>query len=132
MSVPSKRRAPKADKVILSSPRRTVEFSIRLTPDERDAWHAAAQAAGSSSTAAYFRDIGNAHIEGRKIQEPDPNILALLHEWQQIGKNLNQIPLGINRANLIGSPVHLEQIAGHLAVIRGVIDNDRDTLAAAA
>lgn len=85
--------------------KRTELFSCRLTPEEFDAWKAAAAAQGLTVTGWLTRITAEA-IRGRRhltTAERD-GLAALIEQTRRIGVNLNQLAHAVNRATMPAPP----------------------------
>lgn len=110
---------------------------VRLTADEREAWHAAARSAGYRQTAAWVRAIIAARLAaGASTRAASKNLVPaeVLGQLGRIGGNVNQLAHRANAAALNSEPfpvtvVELEAIRRELSAVREALDGDRDVLA---
>lgn len=76
---------------------------VRLTPDERDQWHAAARAAGFAQTARWVRQVVADHVSGAAgHRRGDGRVVSreVLAHLGKIGSNMNQLAHRANSAAL--------------------------------
>lgn len=84
---------------------RSVGLVVRLTPQEREVWHAAARVAGRGKTAAWVRDVVTDHMKGGSPRAvgADAEVARARAELARIGNNLNQLAHQAN-AGALGGP----------------------------
>lgn len=84
---------------------RSVGLVVRLTPQEREVWHAAARVAGRGKTAAWVREVVAAHLKGGSPRAvgADSEVARARAELARIGNNLNQLAHQAN-AGALGGP----------------------------
>jgi hypothetical protein len=106
-----------------SSPRRSSELKIRLTPDELNAVRARAAQAGqpmADFTRRRLLESGAEIVPVGRVTKPASDVdpappaadPALVRQVARIGNNLNQIARAIHRAALWGEPI--DRLAIHL------------------
>lgn len=82
---------------------------IRLTEEEREAWHDAAACAGRGKTAAWVRDLVSGWIAaGATLRVEDENKTERdrwRREFARLGNNLNQLTRAVHVAQLDGTAV---------------------------
>lgn len=118
-------------------PTRGPGLVVRLTADERDAWHAAARSAGYRQTAAWVRETIAAQLAAGASNRPasnNPVPVEVLAALGRIGGNVNQLAHRANAAALNSEPFpvaaqELEGVRRELAGLRESLDGDRELLA---
>lgn len=115
---------------------------VRLSAAERDAWHAAARAAGYRQTAVWVRETVAARLAAGATTRAASKAVAgsggvpveVLGALGRIGSNVNQLAHRANAAALASEPFpvavqELEAVRRELAGVREALDGDRDLLA---
>lgn len=118
-------------------PTRGPGLVVRLTADERDAWHGAARSAGYRQTAAWVRETVAARLAAgatNRAASKNPVPVEVLAALGRIGGNVNQLAHRANAAALNSEPfpvtvAELEGVRRELAGLREALDGDRDLLA---
>lgn len=124
-------------------PTRGPGLVVRLTAAEREAWHAAARAAGYRQTAVWVRELVAARLAAGVSNRPASKAVAgsgsgvpveVLGALGRIGSNVNQLAHRANAAALNSEPfpvavAELEAVRRELAGVREALDGDRDLLA---
>jgi len=99
---------------------REVGLVVRLSEDERAAWHTAARAAGWGKTAGWVRSVVAAAVTGRGASTSTSAAAPatsravdreVLRELAQIGSNVNQLARAVNVAAHGGQPLAVEAAA---------------------
>lgn len=118
-------------------PTRGPGLVVRLTADERDAWHAAARAAGYRQTAVWVREVVAARLAAGASSRPASKNavpVEVLAQLGRIGSNVNQLAHRANAAALNSDPFpvtvqELEAVRRELSAVREALDGDRELLA---
>lgn len=130
---PPERAQPLAEPVADPPPAaesRSVGLVVRLTPAEREAWHAAAREAGRGKTAAWVREVVSERLEGGAPvgRGPDPEVARVRAELARIGSNINQLTYQVNAGALGGPAVQaamlrqpLDRVLVELGAIRDAL-----------
>lgn len=127
---PSSPEPVAADEPASSSAPRTAQLVIRLTPAERDRWHAAAKDAGRGRTASWVRDVVNRRID-RRADPSLPSDPKQAHEvvmrragnveLSRIGNNLNQLARSLHIAARLGAPVEVADVVDRVELLRSEV-----------
>lgn len=99
---------------------------VRLSADEREAWHAAAQVDGYRQTARWVREVVQAHMTGEavRVRRREGSVpVEVLAALGKIGSNVNQLAHRANAAALNSEPfpvavAELESVRRELAALR--------------
>lgn len=110
---------------------RSVALVVRLTPAERDAWHAAARAAGRGKTASWVREVVSERAVGgptRAGSGADGEVARVRAELARIGNNLNQLTHQANAGALGGPRLEYGVVLRALETTRAQLGAIRDAL----
>lgn len=103
---------------------RTKTVAMRLTPEEYEAWAAAAAADGRGQMGRWVRETVTDHLAGRTGPKQIEGLRELRSDLSHAGSNLNQIARSLNVAKRLGVP------APEVKVVTATINAMRVELAA--
>lgn len=83
---------------------RTKTVAVRLTPEEYEAWTAAAAADGRGQMGRWVRETVTDHLAGRTGPKQVEGLREIRSDLSHAGSNLNQIARSLNIAKRLGVP----------------------------